>query len=374
MAVERASSVQDLDCTVCDADFHCTEQTSDILEYLESPWNEYLTGGHDPYKEGADFYDPFPDAGVLQPHIVTGRAEVFNPDAVRTAADVKEGLATLNVDRPIITPGAVVLKLGLVHHDRIAAAIATACNEWLLDRIVDPAADAYGTITIAGQRPRLAADEIDDRADEDGMVGVYFPTAGVNPPLGDEIYEPIYEACERNDLPLLMHGVGGGTAKSFPMQYDGFTRGMPNHVVAHPFQHIVNAVSMVTHGVPVRFDVDFVFQEAGLGWVPFFMHRMDNEYYAQRQDAPLLEAPPSHYFKNHFYYTTQPLEGTQEAPDYVCNIVRMMDGVQNVMFASDYPHHDFDHTDTIFRVFAREFDDDELANLFGNTAMDVFFG
>jgi len=158
------------------------------------------------------------------------------------------------------------------------------------------------------------------------------------------------------------------------MQYDGYTRGLESHAIGHPFQHVVNAVNMVTHGVPVRFpDVDFIFQEAGLGWVPYTMYRMDNEYFAKRQDAPLLDHPPSYYFKNHFYYTTQPLEGTQNATKYVIDTARAMNAEETVMWSSDYPHHDFDHTDAIFNIFRQEFDDKELANIFGNTAMDVFF-
>ena len=376
MSVDTLESITDLECTTVDADFHCTEQLSDIVEYMESPWREFLSSGHDPYSDddGDGYVDPFPDAALLATHVVTGRAQIFSADAVRNPDDVREGLDTLSIDRPIITPGGAMLSLGLVQNDQVATALARATNEWLLDTIVDEDQNAYGTITVAGQRPDEAAEEIDDRADESGMVGVYFPTAGVNPPLGDRRYDPLYEACEDAGLPLLMHGVAGGMMKSFPVQYDGLERAMPTHVLGHPFQHMVNVASMVTQGVPVRYpDVDFVFQEAGIGWIPFLMYRMNNEWYAQRQDAPLLERPPSEYMRENFYYTTQPLEGTQDAPDYVTRAARSMGAEDCLMFSSDYPHHDFDHTDEVFRVFAREFDHDELASIFGDTATDVFF-
>lgn len=372
MAVQKPNSITDLECTVVDSDFHLTEQTSDLMKYIESPWDKFLDGAN-PFDEDADFYDPFPDPGIMEPHIVTGRAEIFNPEAVRTPEDIIEGMELLNVDRPLLTPGAVILRLGLVHHDEIATALASACNQFMLDNIIDEGKNLTGTITIAGQNPVQAAEEIDDLADEPGMVGVYFPTAGVNPPLGDRKYDPIYDACERADLPLVMHGVGAGTMTSFPVQYEGFTRGLENHIIAHPFQHIVNITSMVTHGVPERFDIDLVCQESGIGWIPFLMRRFDHEYYQKRQDAPLLEKKPSEYLRNDFYYTSQPIEGTEEDPDYVCKMARLMGAEDCLMFASDYPHHDFDHSDSIFRVFAREFDRDELENIFGNTATEVFF-
>ncbi len=369
---QRPQQVDDLDCPVVDADFHLTEQVSDLIPYVERPWRELFIG-HNPFDEDANYYDPFPSSGVMEPHITTGRAEIFSPDAVRSADDVIEGMELLGIDYPLVTPGAVMLSLGLVHHDEVAAALAHACNTFVLDQIVDEARDVLATITVAGQKPRLAADEIDDRRHESGMVGVYLPTGGLNPPLGDERYDPIYEACERAGFPLLMHGVGSGTMKSFPVQYEGFSRGMENHVIAHPFQHIVNVVSMVTHGVPERFDVPFVFQEAGIGWVPYLMERMDNEYYSRRDDAPMLQAPPSTYMREHFYYTSQPLEGTQNSPEYVCAMARLMGAEDCLMWSSDYPHHDFDHTADIYRVFAREFDRPVLENVFGNTAYEVFF-
>jgi len=373
METQQATSLSELDCTVVDGDFHLTEQISDIIPYMDEPWNRLLEG-HNPFDEGAEYYNPFPDPGVLAHHIVTGRAKIFNPDAVRSTEDVLEGMELLDVDRPLITPGAVMLRLGLVHHDEVATALARACNEFVLDQIVDESKDITATITIAGQKPNKAAEEIEDRRNESGIVGVYFPTAGVNPPLGDDIYDPIYEACENADLPLIMHGVGAGTMKSFPVQYDGFSRAISNHTIAHPFQHMVNITSMITHGVPVRYpNVDFVFQESGLGWIPFLMNRLDHEYHQQQDDAPLLDEVPSHYMKESFYYTSQPIENADENPEYVCNIARMMNAPETLMWASDYPHHDFDHSETIFRVFAREFDTAELENIFGNTATDVFF-
>ncbi len=374
MATDTTSSRRfgDLESPIVDADFHLTEQVSDLVPYVERPWRELFIG-HNPFDESAEFFDPFPSAGIMEPHITTGRAEIFSPDAVRSADDVEAGMELLGVDLPVVTPGAVMLSVSLVHHDEVAAALARACNSFVLDRIVDETRDVYGTITIAGQKPRLAADEIDDRADESGMIGVYLPTGGLNPPLGDERYDPIYEACERAGLPLLMHGVGSGTMKSFPVQYEGFSRGMENHVIAHPFQHMVNLVSLVVQGVPERFDVDFVFQEAGIGWIPYLMYRLDNEYYARRDDAPMLSRRPSEYMTDDFYYTTQPLEGSQNAPEYVCAMARLMNAPECLLWSSDYPHHDFDHTNEIYRVFAREFERPALERIFGTNAHEVLF-
>jgi len=203
------------------------------------------------------------------------------------------------------------------------------------------------------------------------VAAVFLPSGGVNPPLGDRRYDPIYEACERADLPLLLHNVAGGAMTSFPIQHQAFGRHMPTHVVAHPMQHMVNLSHMMTTGVPERFpDLRLVFQEAGLGWVPYLLNRLDYEFYGQRQDAPVLERPPSEYVDEQWYFTSQPVEG-MDKPGYVAQTIRLM-GEDNLMFASDYPHHDFDHADDLLRQLTGEFDREAIEAIFGGTATEVY--
>ena len=129
---------------------------------------------------------------------------------------------------------------------------------------------------------------------------------------------------------------------------------------------------MLTHGVPGRYpDLEFVQQEAGLGWIPYFMHRFDDEYMGKRHDAPLLEKPPSEYIKDRFYFTSQPVEGASD-PTYVQQTVRMFDGAEHLMFSSDYPHNDFDNSDQLLSLLDPEFEATELANIYGRTADEVF--
>lgn len=351
---------------VVDADFHMTEQMDDIGPYLPDRWHHLLTGGG----RFDGFYDPFPSSGVVPVHILSGRAQTHHPNAVRTTEDVREGMALFDTDAALVTPGDVMLDLSMVHHDELATALASAYNEFYLAEIADDS--LLGAIAIAGQRPGRAAEEIEERAGDSAVAAAYLPTGGLNPPLGDGRYDPIYEACERYDLPLVMHSTASAPMLSFPRQFEGLNRAMANHAIAHPFQHIVNVVSMLTTGVPERYDVDFVFQESGLGWIPYYMHRLDEEYFAQREDAPLLEKPPSEYMKEDFYYTSQPVEGLQTAPKYVCSMARHMGAEGNLMWASDYPHHDFDHLDAILSTLNREFSMAELAEIFGGTAREVF--
>jgi predicted TIM-barrel fold metal-dependent hydrolase len=54
-----------------------------------------------------------------------------------------------------------------------------------------------------------------------------------------------------------------------------------------------------------------------------------------------LERKPSEYFRDHFWFTTQPLE----EPDDPLHLVQALEFTQmtdRIMFSSDYPHWDFD--------------------------------
>lgn len=357
------TSVSELE-TVVDCDAHVTEFQSDFLPYLDDPFASMLNDAGDDWGYLSNFY---PTAGFLTP-MDTGKAQVAN---VRSPEDVAQGMEMLDTDRVVLTP-TLNLYLGMVHHDELAAALAHAYNEWLLDTHVDPSKGRYGAAIVAAQDPVAAAEEIDDRADEKGIAAILIPSSGVNPPLGHRRYDPIYEAAEDTGLPVMMHAGSSGMLKSFPTKLEGTNRWLSVHVPYHAMEAMMHLSTMLTQGVPVRFpDLDFVQQEAGLGWIPYFMHRFDAEYMGKRQDAPLLEKAPSEYIRDQFYFTSQPVEGASD-PTYVRQTVRMFEGENCLMFSSDYPHNDFDSSDELFNLLRGEFSTDELANIYGQTATEVF--
>ena len=60
----------------------------------------------------------------------------------------------------------------------------------------------------------------------------------------------------------------------------------------------------------------------------------------------MLQERPSHYMRR-FYYGTQPIEEPDERTDVVRQF-ELFDGENQAMFASDWPHHDFDHSQFVF--------------------------
>lgn len=360
----KVSSTEDLDVIDCDA--HLTEKQSDLVPYLEEPYYSMLQQGHESevLPGGRSFY---PSAGYLTPMDI-GKTQ---DTAVSSPEDVIEGMETVNSDRVILTPG-LQLILGQMHHDELAAAFAHAYNEYLLDNFLDEGDSLYGSIVVPPQKPDESVDEIYERADESKMVGVLLPFGGSNPLLGHERYYPIYEACEDVGMPLMLHNSVTACLTSFPTKFQGSSRFLTTHVGIHPSDYMFHLGSMLTRGVPVRFpDLDVVVQESGLGWIPYFMHRYDHEYSGERSDAPLLEKTPSEYIDDQFYFTSQPIEGLND-PQYLNSTIRQFKGEQNLMYSSDFPHFDFDQSDSFLSVLRSEFDSQEIRNIFGETAKEVY--
>src|SRR5690606_16044652 len=83
-------------------------------------------------------------------------------------------------------------------------------------------------------------------------------------------------------------------------------------------------------------------------WLPHLMWRLDKNYKGLRWTVPWLKRRPSEYIADHCYLTTQPIE---EPDDFrhLQQILDMINGVDLLLFSSDYPHWEFDDPTMILR-------------------------
>lgn len=85
------------------------------------------------------------------------------------------------------------MTIGQVKEQDWAAAVSKAYNDWLHDKFLSQNPRLKGMAIISTINPRKAAQEMRRVAAElKGMVG-FFISAGVQRPLGDLLYDPIYE-------------------------------------------------------------------------------------------------------------------------------------------------------------------------------------
>lgn len=349
------------DILVVDSDFHLTEGLDDFIEYARGPFGKQLRETPEHHTHGL-----YPSPGLYN-NINRGYNETRS---VNTRGGVEDAMERFYLDQVILSPTRN-LYLSCVQHDDIAAVLASAYNEWLLDEFVDPDAGIYSTILLPTQKPNRAAEIVDEFGPEDGMVSAFMPSGGMDPLAGNRVYHPIYEACQDHDIPLAMHAASGNMQWTFPHTAKKFNRLLPVHLVSHPMIHMTNLADMVTRGIFVRYpDLRLIVQEAGLGWVPYFLRRFDLEYRNNREDAPMLEGNPSEYILDRCHFTSQPIEGSRDI-DYITAVLELMDGRNTLMFSSDYPHFDFDNADELLKALSR-FDDEAVENIYGRTAQTVY--
>lgn len=315
---------------IVDCDVHPTPASSDeIKRYMAMPWRERYEG------ERRGFFNNPVHGSRLDSTPPNGGPKGSDPTFMRQQLIDEYGVAyAVLIPRTFCN----------MHPDPdYAAAVAAAFNQWLAEKWLEEHnydGAFKGSITVAHQDPLQAAAEIDRWAGHPHFVQVVMDS-GARAPFGQRQYYPIYEACERNGLPMAIHpGTEGMGINIQP------TPGYPTHYIEWhccmtlAFQSHV--VSLITEGVFERFPSFRVAMiEGGVAWVAPLIWRLDAYWKPLRSEVPWLKRAPSDYLREHFRFGTQPLE-RPATDEHLLDLFEMMDAESLLMFSSDYPHWDFD--------------------------------
>jgi predicted TIM-barrel fold metal-dependent hydrolase len=221
------------------------------------------------------------------------------------------------------------------------AALASAMNDWQIDAWVEPEPRLLASLLVPYEDGDLAAAEIDRLGKHPGVAQVLLVVRTAQP-LGSRKYWKMYEAAVRNDLPIGIHFGGGGagpiTGSGWPSFYIEDHGGMPQAFQAQ-------LISLVYSGVFEHFPtLKFVLIEGGFAWMPPLMWRMDRTWERLGEEIPNVTTPPSETIRKHFWLTTQPIEEPANRDDFPRLLAHMAMN-DRLMFATDYPHWDFDAPD-----------------------------
>ncbi|MDJ1433754.1 amidohydrolase family protein [Halostagnicola sp. A-GB9-2] len=341
--------------TVIDADVHITVEEETVAKYMDEPYRSSITESPHPIFPSSSWDQRM--GGKIDDHFST----------FTSAGDLLTFQKEFDIEYPIIN---MFEPLGKFSQPDLAVNLMQAYNNLLFDQFLDDH-DFLGLASIATQKPDKAAEELDRVGDEDQIVGVYVGTSGEYPPLGDPEYDIIFQAAEDNGLPIVYHGNGDEFMFDFPIHNRGFNNYFEVQTLGHPWQQMATMSSLIGEGVPEKFpELDFVFLESGIGWVPYMMHRMNKIYHMRRSEVPLLEKSPEEYLRDSFYFGSQPL-GEPNDPAHMKQIIGMI-GADNLMFATDYPHWDFDHVEELDKYLRNYFTEEEREKVLYETPAEAF--
>ena len=188
-----------------------------------------------------------------------------------------------------------------------------------------------GVASLPASSPEDTAAEI-RRCATLGLKGVELPVRHDMMPLWHLDWDPVWRASHETGLPIHLHTIGPRLDTTWAT--DHRSRRMWLATILTEFQIATAGFigAVIYGGALERYDrCRVVIGEAGIGWIPYVLERMDYEWEDQFRDLE-LKMKPSQYWYRQMYATFQQ---DQTGLDMIERV-----GVDNVMWGSDFPHPD----------------------------------
>lgn len=342
---------------VCDADSHALEPMSMWQEYVEPKYRagaprliidenniERMVIGEMLMAPG-----PFPIGGVGTPGGLTDPIAVHSTTwdkAYPGGWDVNVRLKDMDAEgihRTVIYTS-VGLFFGGDQDPKLIGALCRAYNNWIADFCKqDP--ERFSAMAIVPLMDIEAATSEARRAIEQlGLKGVMVrPNPYAGRMLHDPAYAPFWTELQGLGAPIGIHEGNTGNipfagverCKQNPgFDKPGFLAFAMAHMICHPHEQEIAAMQLILGGVLERFPkLKVGFMESGCGWLPYWLHRMDEHREALPYFLPELTLEPSEYFRRQCWIATEGDEAD------MASVLRYI-GDDRVVWTSDYPHFD----------------------------------
>jgi uncharacterized protein len=336
-----------MDFEVIDADGHVTESWEQVARHLEEPFRR------------RPLQTPFYPQDGWDRRLLGTKGD-WAGDAPSWLAALADGGMQSAVLFPTIS-----LYLAFVRDADWAVALARAYNTMLHKELTSQTPRLRGVALLPIQDPAASARELERCVQELGCVGAMV-SADAHWLLGHPRFDPIYATAQRLRVPVAVHagGTDMGVAGGEP-----FPKFIQAHTCSHAFAQLRQITSMFFDGIPERFpELTVAYLEAGSGWVPYFLQRMDEEWEKRGSvEAPLLRRPPTEYLRNGRFYVSceadEPL--LPQALAYI--------GEDQVVYASDFPHWDHSYPKSLAELKGRpDLTDQQKRKVLGANARRLY--
>jgi len=303
-----------------------------LLPYLDDHWRDQVEDRGIPSLESISYPPNAP---------ITARPDWRGPKGVAAAsvADVGRhvferwgaGVAILNC----------LYGVQLVFNEDMAAAFARALNDWIAAEWLDRDPRLAASIVVPLQNIEHAVDEVERRAGDRRFVQILVLAMGETP-LGRRSYWPLYAAAVRHGLPI---GIHAGSAYRHPVTSLGWPSYFSEDYAAQSQAFQSQIASLITEGAFAKFpDLKVVLIESGVTWLPGFLWRFSKFWRGLRSEVPWVDRSPAEIVRDHVRLTIQPFDAPPDAVERAIDHLRSDD---MLLYASDFPHWQFDGDDTL---------------------------
>ncbi|MGH7918083.1 MAG: amidohydrolase family protein, partial [Candidatus Binataceae bacterium] len=150
--------------------------------------------------------------------------------------------------------------------------------------------------------------------------------------LSDAAYDPFWSEAQELDCTIAIHSaiMGDMPTAGFDRYHDFFQR----MIISHPLEQQMACMDLICGGVLERYPrLRVAFLEAGGGWVPYWLSRLDEFHGKIGHMVPKAKLRPSEYFRRQCFCSCEP-------DDIAIKTAEALGADEFLMWASDYPHYD----------------------------------
>jgi len=233
--------------------------------------------------------------------------------------------------------------VGLLFSEDMAFAFTRALNAWVAKEWLDRDPRLRASIVVPPQNTEYAVDEIERCAKDRRFVQILV-LAMQETPLGRRHFWPIYAAAERHGLPL---GIHAGSTYRHSITSLGWPSYYIEDYASHTQAFQSQLASLVCEGVFAKYPgLKVVLLESGVTWLPGFLWRFSKFWRGVRAEVPWVDRSPAEIVRDHVRLTIQPFDAPAD-PDQVEQAIDHLRSDAILLYASDFPHWQFDDDETM---------------------------
>jgi len=274
------------------------------------------------------------------PHQQSQQELVEESDTHRQVVLARRAMDAMAVDYTVVFP-TPMLVLGTHPQPEVEVELAIAFNRWLTEEVLPQDNRLKGLLYLPFNTPEACPDVVEQFGEAPGVIG-FTVTSTRFRAVHHNSYMRLYSMLQERGMPMTFHAGFNWNDGSMAQ----LNRFLSMHALSFVHCNIIHMTNWVINGLPERFpNLDVLWIESGLAWLPYLMQRLDSEYMMRTSEAPLLKRKPSEYIQEMFF-SSQPLE--LQHPKLVEATFEAINAETQLMWCSDWPHWDFDGPSVIW--------------------------